>query len=276
MHRPLGISTAMLDQELTRENLGAVSAAGVAVVEVYVPLDGDLYEDDARVTETAAAIEAAGLRVWSVHAPFGGDVDLSAPDELTRRAAVGAVRRGAEIGRVMGASFVVAHAGFTGEDPGEGELRRRQSLRSINCLLKRTAQLGLRLAIEYLPSNKPCLCNDSAEILDFLRLCDGDPAVCLDTNHANLGEPLAQAMRTLGEHIATLHISDNDGIEERHLLPGQGVIDWAEFVALLDEIGYAGPLMVEAGGPEPVAELMALTAATAREHLGWEGPDGRG
>ncbi len=274
MRRPLGISSTMLDQEFTPENLSAAAAEGTAVLEVYVPLDGDLYEDDARVAEAARAIEAAGLRVWSIHAPFGGEVDLSDPDELSRRAAVGAVRRAAEIGRAMGASLVVAHAGLSAQDPGEGELRRRQSLRSINCLLKRTAQLDLRLAIEYLPANKPRLCNDSAEILEVFRLCDGDPAVCLDTNHANLREPLAQAVRALGEHIATLHISDNDGIEERHLLPGQGVIDWPEFVALLDEIGYAGPLMIEAGGPEPVAELMALTAARAREHLGWEGPHG--
>jgi len=81
-------------------------------------------------------------------------------------------------------------------------------------------------------------------------------------------------VRTLGSRITTLHISDNDGEQERHQMPGAGVIDWAEFTALLDEIGYAGPLMYETNSAENVPELMRETAANARRHFGWEGPTG--
>ncbi|MGD9498766.1 MAG: sugar phosphate isomerase/epimerase family protein [Armatimonadota bacterium] len=274
MRRALGISTSMLSQQLTPENLCATAQVGVQVVEVYTPLGCELHADDACVERTAAALSEAGLKVWSVHAPFGGTTDLSDPDELHRRESVGAVARAVEIAGMFGARLVVVHAGLTAENPDECELRRRQSLRSINCLLKRTAQLGVWLAVEYLPANKPRLCNDSAAILDFVRFCDGCLAVCLDTNHANLREPLADAIRTLGSRIQTVHISDNDGVQERHWLPGDGVIDWGEFISLLDLIDYTGPLMMEAIEDRPVPELMARTAARAREHLGWEPPDG--
>lgn len=274
MNRPLGLSSSMLNQELTREHLELAARHGFECVEVYVPLDGPVFADDAAVAQLDGALGDAGLTTWSVHAPFGGQVDLSAPDELQRRSSVTAVTRALEVGRKLGAELVVAHAGITCEEPKGSELRRRQSLRSVNCLLKRAAQLGLRLALEYLPANKPRICNHSQQILEFCALCDGDPAVCLDTNHANLGEPLAQATRALSGRIATLHISDNDGEQERHVLPGDGVIDWREFVALLDEIGYAGPLMLEASASGTVPELVELAAARAREHLGWEGPDG--
>lgn len=274
MNRPLGLSSSMLNQELTREHLELAARHGFGCVEVYVPLDGPVFADDAAVAQLDGALGDAGLTTWSIHAPFGGQVDLSAPDELQRRSAVTAVTRALEVGRKLGAELVVAHAGITCEEPKGSELRRRQSLRSVNCLLKRASQHGLRLALEYLPANKPRVCNDSARILEFCALCDGEPVVCLDTNHANLGEPLAQAMRALSGLIGTLHISDNDGEQERHVLPGDGVIDWREFVALLDEIGYVGPLMLEASGSGTVQELVELAAARAREHLGWEGPDG--
>ncbi len=274
MHRPLGISSTMFAEQFTDENLQAAAAAGIETLEVYVPVDGELYGDDATVARVGRAVERAGLSVWSIHAPFGGVVDLSAPDELQRRQSVGAVERAAEIGAHLGAALVVIHAGLSSEDEEEHQLRWRQSLRSVNCLLKRTAQLGLRLAIEYLPANKPRLCNSSTGILEFFSLCDGEASVCLDTNHANLREPLADAVRALGERIATVHISDNDGLQERHAMPGDGVIDWTELITLFDEIGYTGPLLYEVTGAEDVPALMKRVAANARELLGWRDADG--
>jgi len=274
MHRQLGISSAMLGQQLTRENLAAAATAGIEVLEVYVPAASELYEQDAAVECLGEMAHEMGLGVWSVHAPFGGEVDLSSLDELQRRASVDAAARAAVVARTLGARLIVVHAGLSAEDGEERQLRWRESLRSINSLIKRCAQLGVRVAIEYLPGNKPRLCNESGHILEFLSVCDGDPGICLDTNHANLSEPLPRAVRTLGPRVETLHISDNDGEQERHEMPGNGVIDWAEFAGLLDEIDYSGPLMYETGGSEDVPELMAATAANARAHFGWEGPGG--
>jgi len=44
----------------------------------------------------------------------------------------------------------------------------------------------------------------------------------------------------------TLHVSDYDGIEEKHWLPGLGVIDWLEFLNALREAGYQGAFIYEA------------------------------
>jgi D-psicose/D-tagatose/L-ribulose 3-epimerase len=187
---------------------------------------------------------------------------------------VAQIQRACEVAGMVEANCVVVHAGHDGSDEAEGELRRRQSLRSLNCLLKRTCQLGVQLAVEYLPSNKERLCNCSGEIREILCLCDGRPGVCLDTNHANLCEDLAEVTRELGDLICTLHISDNDGERELHAMPGEGVIDWSEFMTSLDEIGYDGPLVYETTGGETVAERMEMTVRSARDVLGWEGPHG--
>lgn len=263
----------MLDGQITAEDLRAAVSCGITHLELFIRPDSQGLVSDAEFRRVAEMVEEAGMRVWSVHAPFGGEVDLSHPDELLRRESMGQIRRACEVASMLGANCVVVHAGMSEGDEAEQELRRRQSLRSLNCLLKRTCQLELQLAVEYLPANKERLCNDSAEIREMFSLCDGMPRVCLDVNHANLREDLIEATRALGDLIVTVHLSDKDGEQELHLMPGGGVIDWKEFMDVLDEIGYDGPLIYEAVGGETVAERMEMTATSAREVLGWEAPD---
>ena len=272
MCRPLGISSTMIGPDLTGEKLEQAVRRGITHIEVLLAAAAQDAQD-ANAAQLHNDLSAVGMTAWSVHAPFGGEVDLSAPDELQRRASVGEMRRACEVADTLEAKCVVVHAGLLAEDEAECALRRCQSLRSINCLLKRTSRLGLRLAIEYLPANKPRICNHSSMMLEVLNIVDGEAGVCLDTNHANLRESLAEAMLALADHIVTVHISDNDGEQERHMLPGEGGIDWPEFMRLLDEIGYDGPLMMEAGCQAELPERLDLTVKSAREYLGWEAPE---
>ncbi len=264
----------MLGEQITAVGLSEAAKRGITHLELLIPADGETCPICSEFKRIGDLVAEAEMQVWSVHAPFGGGVDLSAPDELARRESVGQIRRAYEVASALGANYVVVHAGVTTGDEDEQQIRLRQSLRSLNCLLKRACQLGVELVVEYLPANKPRLCNDSTQIRQILSLCDGIPGVCLDTNHANLREDLADATRALADWIVTVHLSDNDGEREMHMMPGEGVIDWSEFMDVLDEIDYEGPLVYEAVGGETVAERMEMTVASAREVLGWEGADG--
>ena len=44
----------------------------------------------------------------------------------------------------------------------------------------------------------------------------------------------------------SLHIQDNHGQRDDHLLPGDGAIDWDDVTAVLKEIGYRGDVVLEA------------------------------
>ena len=63
--------------------------------------------------------------------------------------------------------------------------------------------------------------------------------VCFDTNHLLL-ESHADFIGALGDRIATVHLSDYDGRDERHWLPGKGVIDWPALCRSLRRAGYLG------------------------------------
>ncbi len=84
---------------------------------------------------------------------------------------------------------------------------------------------------------------------------------CLDTGHANVfHDDLAEDVRLLGEDLACLHVHDNKGNWDQHLLPYQGNIDWDKFLAALKEINYRGTFSLETQispkTPEPMLEQM--------------------
>ena len=130
---------------------------------------------------------------------------------------------------------------------------------------------GVVVAVECLP--RTCLCHTAEE---SLRLLDGLDerlfGVCLDVNHSNLREDVVRAARAYGRRIASTHISDNDGLDERHWLPGKGIIPWRDWVAALAGGGYRGPLIYEVGGKAfggiPDEERPAAVARNLREVLG--------
>jgi sugar phosphate isomerase/epimerase len=78
------------------------------------------------------------------------------------------------------------------------------------------------------------------EILGLIEQI-GSPAlgVCLDTSHANiqrLNQP--EAIRTCGEKLIALHISDNDTSGDQHKAPLYGSVDMVGVIAALREVGY--------------------------------------
>jgi sugar phosphate isomerase/epimerase len=63
--------------------------------------------------------------------------------------------------------------------------------------------------------------------------------LCCDVNHY-LSDKAETAIEVLGERIKTLHISDHDYIDERHVLPKDGKIDWMALIGALEKTDYQG------------------------------------
>lgn len=72
--------------------------------------------------------------------------------------------------------------------------------------------------------------------------------ICLDTNHTNLSQDLNQAVRLGGKRIAEIHLNDNHFVEEEHLLPYEGAIDWPAFAQAAVDIDTCGFMVMEPGG----------------------------
>lgn len=99
----------------------------------------------------------------------------------------------------------------------------------------------------------------AAELLAFLETADR-PNLYINFDPANMilygcGEPL-EALRTVGKYVRSVHCkdakwSDKPGETWGEEVPlGEGAVDFEKFVAVLDEIGFEGPLTIEREIPD--------------------------
>ena len=75
--------------------------------------------------------------------------------------------------------------------------------------------------------------------------------------HASVGD----VIRMLGSLVEVLHLHDNDGIKDQHKMPKTGVLDWADIISALGEIGYGGCYNLEVMLKHFGVELMEDEAA---------------
>ncbi len=69
--------------------------------------------------------------------------------------------------------------------------------------------------------------------------------MCVDTGHTHEAEsfwvpPPEEYIRILGKDVTILHLHDNNGHYDDHLLPKMGNINWPAVFDALDDIGYTG------------------------------------
>jgi len=203
-------------------------------------------------------LKSSRLRLWSLHGLAGHEPLSSLCGEARDKAMVNA-RRTIEVAGRLGAHVVVLHA--SDEPIAEHERSERMAQAKISLMsLVPTARLAnLVIAVELLP--RTCLGNSLTELLDLIEgLPQEVVGVCLDVNHVRDVYSLPKIIHELAGRLTTLHVSDFDGIDERHWLPGKGIIDWPAVWHALEGIGYDGPWLYESVAiyDDPVANIRAI------------------
>jgi len=168
-------------------------------------------------------LERSGKRTATVHASYGPAVDLSASDPAVRAGALDSTLRAMELAAELNAPIVVLHASVEPIDDAQrtGHLERvSDSLRVVAEQCRRT---GRQAAVELLP--RTCLGHTADELLHMVGSLDPEViGVCVDTNHLmDRPHELAGTIRTLAPRLLTLHLSDYDGVDEKHWLPGRAI-----------------------------------------------------
>ena len=112
-------------------------------------------------------------------------------------------------------------------------------VQSLLELVKVAEELGVTIAIENTRGN------DNVPYV-LSKIQSNYLGFCYDSSHHYLSDKQDyRLLENFGERLVTTHLSDNDGLEVRHWLPGHGIIDWA-MVAKNFPFGYRGCLTLEA------------------------------
>lgn len=185
--------------------------------------------------------DRTGVGIWSLHLPFSRDLSIAHKDAQKRRDTVSMQLGYLEKAAKLGAHTAVIHPSSEPIEPHDRFECLKFCTESLYVLSDRAESLGLTLAVENLP--RSCLCRDSDEMREVL---DSDKRLrfCFDVNHL-LCDSHEAFIEKFSDRLVTIHISDYDFKDERHALPGTGLIDWKRLVELLENADYSGPFLYE-------------------------------
>ncbi len=79
----------------------------------------------------------------------------------------------------------------------------------------------------------------------FSRIESDNLMFCYDSGHDNCHKTDVDLVSLYGHKLAALHLHDNNGIQDQHLLPGEGIIDWDALALKIKAAGYTGAASLE-------------------------------
>jgi len=212
---------------------GADIAFDYCVQQADYPFMTDAYE--AWASGLAKVAGDCGIVISHGHAAF----DAACRDESM-------IRRTLQCCRIMGIRYLVVHPiwrGADGEIIDDKQTFIAGNAQAISAMTDIAAEYGVTLLSENLlwgASADPCVISALVRAVSHPNF-----GWCYDTGHAKSLGYAPAVLRDCTPPLS-LHIQDNLGHGDDHLLPGDGVIDWDDVCAVLREIGYAGDTVLEA------------------------------
>lgn len=197
----------------------------------------------------------------SVHAP-AYELNLGSANPCNREEAVRQYREALYLAAEIGARRLVVHEGHMSYWKLDRGVARSDALEGLGELLGVARQVGVALGLENTNYGKFAMYDTWQEWVAMAdRLAGGDGAalaLVLDVGHARLaGWDLEHLTRTIGGRLAQIHVHDNMGSADDHLMPGHGVIDWTGLRRGLVASGSKAALILESGPFRTIDEVAA-------------------
>ena len=216
----------------------------------HLLLDGDWRTQAADIRARRADLGLSGR--LGIHGPFWG-LTIMASDPAVRALSVARLTRALEFAAAVGATHMVIHSPFdffghplvahtraTGLDEQLGQVHD-----TIGEVVKLAHDLGCLLVVENIRDLNP------APLLALVRSFDSASVrVSIDVGHAHLmqhkgGPSPDQWILEAGDLLAHVHLHDNDGLLDRHWVPGEGGINWGSVFRALRQVGGVPRLIME-------------------------------
>lgn len=153
-----------------------------------------------------------------------------------------------DVCKILGAKYCVVHPYYKKADGSfiyDDEEFVKVNAELMKPLLEHAEKLGVTLLSENLLWGSSIKATAISALVKEIN----SPyfAWCYDTGHANAHDISCRELLKCEIAPASLHIQDNNGhYRDDHLIPGDGSIDWKEFLDVLHTIGYKGEMVLEA------------------------------
>lgn len=269
----LFVWTMSMDEDLAH-TLAFLKQTGFDFVEMPVggtdnrPADLKKWQ---RLGQQAADL-GLGVQTCAVLPP---DKCLISADPAIRQAGIDYLKHVVDCSAAVGSAILMGplYAGFktfTGKPATPEEWQH--SVEGMRQVAEHAQTKDVTLAIESLNRFEIYLLTCADDVARYVEAVDHPNCrAAFDTFHANMEEKsVPAAIRKLAPYLVHVQLSEND-----RSTPGRGQINFRQVLDTLNEIGYTGPIAIEAFGPNP-PELAAATHIfrpmfTSPEQLAEEG-----
>lgn len=239
------LSTALLDRILN---------AGVDLVELFCARQHLDYRNEDQIREVAIFLKDVPLRVHSIHLPMFSDdcwgktgprsvIDIASPSRANRIAAVDEAKRALDLADAFPFSYAIQHIGVGFDDEWSMD-KVDAAFDSLDELRNFARQRGVEVLVENIPN----ALSSAKKIVEFFDSTHLNLGVCLDTGHANMMEGFDEAFNLLENRIRSLHVHDNNGVDDKHLFPmvhEGGTLNWERTMKRLRTLPSTVPLLLE-------------------------------
>ena len=247
--------------EEIKETLRQISDAGFSHIHWCHDWDGDYLYSVYEMEQFKEWLDAYHLRVKGIHATKGTkrDVtrsalharrDYTSDWECSRKAGVELIQNRVELAAYLGAKEIVLHLyppfvsierGTTSRESFYANVKK-----SFDELYPFCMENGVRICVEN-------LFDMPGEYVEELWnwLMETYPAeyigFCFDSGHANMiwGDRMTEMLHKYRDRIFAVHLHDNFGAVDYHMIPGEGAIGWDDVMRELKESAYELPLILE-------------------------------
>jgi sugar phosphate isomerase/epimerase len=269
--RQFGVSTRLYrNQRLTRDHVFEIAAHGFETVELFAAQTHLDYHNPSVIADLQQWLAEARVELHGVHAPVsdpsasrpGEYRSIASADTKARGQAMAEVERALQIARRIPMKVFVLHLGWPRTHKGFGGSNRDAARRSVEELFEIAEPLGVRLAVEVIPNDL----SRPGSLVDFAEedMESGEIGICLDFGHAHLEGDLVDAIEIVSGHLASIHVHDNHGRADDHLVPFEGTIDWPAALTAVQKVGYDGALIFELAARGSTRETLVRARAARR------------
>jgi len=238
---PLGIY-GWFGYELPLEKrLKLIAEAGFTTTCIWFGHEEEMISDG-RADEMPVLVHDAGLILENIHAPFWHSNYLWSESKNDQTKIRQELSNALSFCGKHHIPIMVMHL-TAGDTPPP---TNRKGLVLIHDLIKMAEDQNVIIALE----NNEDYGNHHLDFV-FTNIRSPSLGFCYDSSHDAIAKEFrGRALEKWGPLLVATHFSDNNGINDDHLLPGRGSIDWHKVMKQFPKGSYKGTIMLEVDGPE--------------------------
>lgn len=263
--------------------LRKISEAGFTHIHWCHEWEGDYIYSVYEMQQIKLWMDKYGLKAKALHATKGSRRnvnvinghyrrDYTSDWELNRKSGVELIKNRVDMAKCLGTQEIVLHLYVPHltiqRQPEFKEKFYGQVKKSLDELCPYCLEQGIKICLENL-FDMP----GDVVLEQWDRLLPEYPkeflGLCLDTGHGFMswGYKLPEIIEKYGNRIYAVHLHDNYGTVDFHLLPGEGAVEWKDVMQALKKSSYKLPLLLELSSNGKETDIFLKEAYEAGQWL---------